>query len=208
MELASFISFLIASICLTLAPGPDILFVLTKSIASGTRAGINVALGLITGTFVHTALAAFGVSLLIRESEIAFSIIKWSGVVYLCYLGISSLRHFNDSPNAETTSEETRIRVRNLYKTGVFMAVLNPKLIIFFLALFPQFIPENASNPSLQMFLLGLTFSGQALVIFVLVALFAGILSGTLRSRPAIAKGMNILSALIFFAIAASVIAV
>lgn len=205
MELASFISFLIAAVCLTLAPGPDILFVLTKSIAAGTQAGIRVACGLITGTFFHTALAAFGISLLIRRSELAFSTIKWAGVAYLTFLGVSALRHLNDIPSTGKSVPETPKHSRNLYATGVLMAALNPKLIIFFLALFPQFIPENANNPSLQTFFLGLTFSAQALIIFVLVAFFAGSLSRTLRQRPAIAKTMNLLTTLVLFAIAASV---
>lgn len=205
MELASFVSFLIAAVCLTLAPGPDILFVLTKSIAAGARAGICVAAGLITGTFVHTALAAFGISLLIRQSELAFSLVKWGGVAYLTFLGISALRHLNDAPSSADKAPEPQTSSKNLYATGVFMAILNPKLIIFFLALFPQFIPNNATNPSLQMLFLGLTFSAQALIIFLLVALFAGTLSRTLRRRPGIAKTMNFLTALVLFAIAASV---
>ena len=68
MDASAFIAFLIAAVCLTLAPGPDILFVLSKSLSSGTRAGIRVACGLVTGTFIHTALAAFGISLLIRAT--------------------------------------------------------------------------------------------------------------------------------------------
>lgn len=205
MDSAAIISFLVASICLTLAPGPDILFVLAKSICSGAKSGICVAVGLITGTFIHTMLAAFGISLLIRESAVAFPVVKWSGVAYLTFLGISALRHLNDLPGSDEANASPEKASRNLYMTGVCMAVLNPKLIIFFLALFPQFVPENAENPSLCMLFLGFGFSAQALIIFLAVAFFAGSLGNILNKRPAIAKAMNMLTALVLFGIAASV---
>lgn len=205
MELVSFASFLLAAICLTLAPGPDILFVLTKSIAAGTRAGICVAAGLVTGTFFHTALAAFGISFLIRQSEFAFASVKWLGVAYLVFLGISALRHRDAEPTAGSDAKSPPENSRELYFTGVLMAALNPKLIIFFLALFPQFIPENASRPTLQMLLLGFTFSVQALIIFSAVATFAGRLSRILCRRPGVSKALNVLTALVLFGIATSV---
>lgn len=205
MEAASFISFLIAAVCLTIAPGPDILFVLSKSISSGARAGACVASGLVTGTFIHTALAAFGISLLIRESALAFSILKWFGVAYLCFLGYKTLRRQNDVPQGGEPEATPAAGTRNLYTTGVLMAVLNPKLIIFFLALFPQFIPDDTEHPCLSTLLLGVVFSVQAFVIFLAVALFAGALSNALRRRPNLAKLMNALTAVVLFGIAASV---
>lgn len=201
-------SFLAASVFLTLAPGPDILFVLAKSLSSGAKAGWCVALGLVTGTFVHTALAALGISLLIRESPVAFACVKWLGVAYLTFLGIQALRHFNDTI-PDSTQEDVPApasnRKKNLYLTGVFMAALNPKLIIFFLAFLPMFLPENTENACAQMLVLGLIFSTQALAIFSLVSLLAGTLSGTLRKRPAISKTLNALTGIILFGIAASV---
>lgn len=202
MDASAFIAFLIAAVCLTLAPGPDILFVLSKSLSSGTRAGIRVACGLVTGTFIHTALAAFGISLLIRESELAFSILRWAGVAYLSYLGLCALRHLN-APSEEAEAPDKP--ERGLYLTGIFMATLNPKLIIFFLAFFPQFIPAGSARPTIQTLLLGLCFSAQALLIFSAVALFAGKVSQALRRKPGIAKGMNLLSALVLFGIAVGV---
>ena len=202
MDASAFIAFLIAAVCLTLAPGPDILFVLSKSLSSGTRAGIRVACGLVTGTFIHTVLAAFGISLLIRESELAFSLLRWVGVAYLSYLGLCALRQINASSEETEAPDKPE---RSLYLTGIFMAALNPKLIIFFLALFPQFIPADTAHPTLQTLLLGLCFSVQALIIFTAVALFAGKVSQTLRRKPGIAKSMNLLSVLVLFGIAVGV---
>lgn len=205
MEAASLISFLVAAICLTLAPGPDILFVLAKSISAGTRSGVFVAVGLVTGTFIHTVLAALGISLLIRESPLIFAAVKWTGIAYLVFLGTRALRRLNELPGSAREKTHAGTTSRNLYATGVCMAALNPKLIIFFLALFPQFVPADATNPSLQMILLGLIFSAQALIIFSCVAFFAGTLSNTLRERPNIARAMNLLTAIVLFGIAASV---
>lgn len=201
MEISALFSFLIASVLLTFAPGPDIIFVLVKSLAAGTRAGISVACGLVTGTFFHTALAAFGISLLIRSSPAFFLGVKFLGAAYLVFLAIQAWRHRGENPGAAPSgesvpAEKTR---RNpffaRYATGVFMAIFNPKLIIFFLAFFPQFLPENSENSSAQMLLLGTIFSAQALVIFVLVANFAGKLSRVLRERPAAVRALNIATA-------------
>lgn len=208
MTISALTSFLIASVFLTLAPGPDILFVLAKSLSAGAKAGLRVAFGLVTGTFIHTALAALGISILIRESPVAFACIKWLGVAYLTFLGIQSLRHFNDTipeSSTENISAPASNREKNLYLTGVLMAALNPKLIIFFLAFLPMFLPENAENACAQMLVLGLIFSAQALAIFSLVSLLAGTLSGALRKRPAISRTLNALTGVILFGIAASV---
>lgn len=207
MDTATLVSFLSASILLTLAPGPDILFVLAKSLSQGPKAGLSVALGLVTGTFIHTALAALGISLLIRESAVAFSCVKWAGVAYLTFLGIQALRHLNDAlpSNASDDSIPRSKNARGLYLTGVFMAALNPKLIIFFLAFLPMFIPENGSNACSQMLVLGMIFSAQALIIFSIVSVLSGTLSRTLRQRPGISRFLNAATALILFGIAASV---
>lgn len=209
MTISALTSFLAASIFLTLAPGPDILFVLAKSLSSGARSGLRVALGLVTGTFVHTALAALGISILIRESPVAFACVKWLGVAYLTFLGIQAFRHLNDAvaenPSQEGVPASAAPKEKNLYWTGVFMAALNPKLIIFFLAFLPMFLPENPENACTQMLILGLIFSAQALAIFSLVSFLAGTLSGALRKRPAISKILNALTGIILFGIAASV---
>lgn len=256
------IEFIIASSLLTLLPGPDILFVLTQSMIHGRKAGISVALGLCSGLFVHTAAAAFGLSLIISSSPTLFAIIKYAGILYLLWMGYASLRGYykqrnkttenktapldnpvpaSDTPlastpsdsqctanqfntpsdallsnspthdqyastscatietiykpdqaeatilksfetaampaeastattsaSAKTTIEETS--PSRLYRIGVTMNLLNPKVILFFLAFFPQFIDKQSTSPKTDMLLLGAIFALVAVVIFTSIA--------------------------------------
>ncbi|MBQ8445608.1 MAG: LysE family translocator [Opitutales bacterium] len=201
--MVSLISFLFAAVLLTLSPGPDIIFVATKSLAQGARAGISVAAGLCSGVFFHTALAAFGVSLIFRQSSLAFNALKIAGTLYLLWLAFQAFRHRNDGiGNAE--GEGGRSRFAALYRTGVLMNVLNPKVALFFLALLPQFVPADAPSPWLNMLLLGGIFSVQAFLIFSLVSLCAGKLFSALNTRPSVSKCLNLLTALVLVVIAAS----
>lgn len=208
MEISALLSFLSASVLLTLAPGPDILFVLAKSLAEGARAGFSVACGLITGTFVHTALAAFGVSLLIRQSPALFGAVKWLGAAYLIFLGVRAWRHRGENPAAGTSAGAAKRAgaFPQLWATGLLMATLNPKLIVFFLAFLPQFLPRDVADPRACLLLLGAIFSAQALAVFSCVAVFAGRLSRALRERPASARVLNAATTLTLFAVAAGVL--
>lgn len=199
----SLLSFLPAAILLTLAPGPDIIFVATKSLAQGARAGISVAAGLCTGVFFHTALAAFGISIIFRRSPLAFDALKIAGTLYLLWLAFQAFRHRNDGIGTAEGAEE-RSRFAALYRTGVLMNVLNPKVALFFLALLPQFVPEDATTPWLNMLALGGIFSVQAFVIFSSVSLCAGKLFSALNTRPSVSRYLNILTAIVLLAIAGS----
>lgn len=196
-------SFLIAAILLTLAPGPDIIFVATKSLAQGARSGVAVAAGLCTGVFFHTALAAFGVSLILRNSQIAFNTLKIAGTLYLLWLAYQAFKHRNDGLG-QSEPAETKTRFQQLYRTGVLMNILNPKVALFFLALLPQFVPADTPTPWAHMLLLGGIFALQAFVIFSLVSLCAGLLFSALNRNPGISKALNVLTALVLIAIAIS----
>lgn len=265
------IEFIIASSLLTLLPGPDILFVLTQSMIHGRKAGISVALGLCSGLFVHTAAAALGLSLIISSSPTLFAIIKYAGILYLLWMGYTSLRSYykqrnkttdapsinhqegitspckseghpngSSTPNptdqpttksqaaaqesdhiassqaandlstsgivtdkvnsadsspaaacsahsgmavapsieastAATASTANKTSIdesspSRLYRIGVTMNLLNPKVILFFLAFFPQFIDKQSTSPKADMLLLGAIFALVAVIIFTLIA--------------------------------------
>lgn len=233
MEIHTLVSFIVASVLLTFAPGPDILFVATQSMAKGARAGIAGAAGLCTGLIVHIALVTTGVSVLIRQSALAFNAVRVAGVIYLLWLAIQAFRHRNDPPiqdggNAENSAADSsenssensggnaengnaargndgaKLRLRKLYRTGACMSAVNPKVIVFFLAFLPQFVPAGAEHAWQYLLLLGAIFDLQAFIIMSGVSLCAGALFRTLRAKPAISKALNIITALVFACIAVS----
>ena len=190
--------FVIASALLAIAPGPDIVYVLTRGITQGRRAGVAAALGFATGVIFHTALAALGIAALIRSSEFAFSLIRYAGAAYLVYLGIRTLM----SRSAfQLSSDQSSLALWTVYKQSVIGNVLNPKVTLFFLSFLPQFINLSAGHVELQMVLLGAIFMLQTVVIFGAIALFSGAIGEKLRSNPAIANHLNTFAGIIFIAL-------
>ncbi|MGE5094864.1 MAG: LysE family translocator [Betaproteobacteria bacterium] len=190
--------FLAASAVLTIAPGPDIICVLTRGVTQGRRAGIAAALGFASGCIFHTFLAAAGIAALIRSSEIAFDVVRYAGAAYLAWIGIQALRHrssFSLQPTGEARSLAT------IYKQSVIGNMLNPKVTLFFLAFLPQFANVEAGHVGLQMALLGVIFMLQTIVIFGAVALCAGWIGAWMRRKPAIGERLNIFAGLAFIAL-------
>jgi threonine/homoserine/homoserine lactone efflux protein len=181
MDYALLGSFLLVAIVLTLAPGPDILFVMAQSMSNGKKAGMATALGLCSGITVHTMAAALGISALLYQSNTAFQLVKYAGAVYLLYMAWQALKEGN-APLAAGEAEKKSLR--SLYQKGIFMNILNPKVSLFFLALLPQFVSTKAGNPVLQMVVLGLVFMVQAVFIFTLVAMFSGSIGQRLLRYP------------------------
>jgi len=198
MNLWGFVS---AAVLLTLIPGPDLLFVITQSITRGHKAGIVFAAGLCTGLIAHITAVSLGVSVLLRSFPVAFTILKFAGAAYLLYLGLEAFR--NRRENHFELSDNTAVRGK-LYRIGILMNLLNPKVILFFVAFFPQFI--TTANPVAQMLLLGLIFMVQAFLIFSLAAFIAGRLARWLMQRPEIALGVNIAEAFIYGIIGISIL--
>lgn len=171
MDLSTFLYFLIASMLLTIAPGPDIMYLLAKSLADGARSGISLALGLTTGLIFHTTLVIIGVAAIIQQSSLAFAILKYAGAAYLLYLAWGA---FHAQGNLKLNAVNKSGSYFKLYRRGVIMNVLNPKVLLFFLAFLPQFVNLNSNSVSLQIAFLGFIFGLQTLVIFSLVAICAG----------------------------------
>lgn len=193
------ISFLIASVILTLSPGPDIIYVLVKSMSKGKKAGIMLSLGLVSGVLVHTTLVAFGVAALINQSEFLFSLVQLLGAGYLLYLAYSIYRSENSlSLNEKTTTESSK----NLLKRGFLMNVLNPKVSIFFLAFFPNFVWNTSAYVEIQLYVLGLVFMLQALLIFSLVAYSAGKIANYIQQNERVLKIVKWVQIAVFVLIA------
>jgi threonine/homoserine/homoserine lactone efflux protein len=181
MNIELLISFLGASIILTLLPGPDILFVLTESISKGAKNGITIALGLVTGVLIHTLLAATGLSIILQQSEIAFQSLKFLGAAYLFYLSYQSFKEKSTPIHLDSKKVKSDYNFFKLLRKGFFMNVLNPKVSLFFIAFLPQFIDENGLTVPIQMTILGLLFILQAFLIFTLVSLLSGRMSSYLN---------------------------
>lgn len=193
------IPFLVASVLLTISPGPDIIYVMVQSMANGKYAGLATTLGLVSGILVHTSLVAFGASALIRESEVLFIAIKVLGALYLFFLAYKVLRS-RPEISLETKPSLVR-RSRSLFKQGFVMNILNPKVTIFFLAFFPGFLWDLQNNTIFQFYILGGVFMLQALLIFGTVALLAGRISSFIKSHPSSGFVLKWLQILVFVGI-------
>ena len=171
MDLSTFLYFLIASMLLNTRSRVDIMYLLAKSLADGARSGISLALGLTTGLIFHTTLVIIGVAAIIQQSPLAFAILKYAGAAYLLYLAWGA---FHAQGNLKLNAVNKSGSYFKLYRRGVIMNVLNPKVLLFFLAFLPQFVNLNSNSVSLQIAFLGFIFGLQTLVIFSLVAICAG----------------------------------
>lgn len=180
--------FIAASAALTLLPGPDILFVLTQSISQGKKAGVATASGLCTGIIVHTTAAALGISALIYKSALAFELVKYAGAAYFLYLAWSTFKESGELVSSAPVRENNSYA---LYRRGIFMNVLNPKVALFFLAFLPQFVNVNAGNIPMQMIFLGIIFMIQAWLIFSAISISAGAIGDKLFQKKGISKYIN-----------------
>ena len=192
------IAFVTASVVLSLVPGPDNLFVMTHSALKGWRIGFYTTLGLCTGLIGHTVLVAIGVSVIFQTSAIAFNGLKIIGACYLLYLAWLSLQ--NKELNLGGNSNDNANR--SYYLTGVIMNLTNPKVALFFLVFLPQFVNTDNDNVTLQIFSLGVLFILSALCVFTSIAYLASLLEDILKKSKTVNKNLNILAALVYFALA------
>lgn len=190
--------FLAASALLTVAPGPDILYVLTRGIAQGRAAGVAAALGFATGCIFHTLLAALGIAALIRSSDLAFNAVRYAGAAYLAWIGVQALVH-RTAFSLQGASGAKGLGL--IYRQAVLGNMMNPKVTLFFLAFLPQFVDAHAGHVGWQMALLGAIFMVQTAVIFGAVAVFSGWIGAWMRRRPAIGERLNLFAGLTFIAL-------
>ncbi|MFD1931821.1 MULTISPECIES: LysE family translocator [Nonomuraea] len=186
--------FLAASLTLVLIPGPNHLYIAARGLSQGRAAALASAFGVETGTLVHIAAAAGGLSYLIAQSATWFGVVKWAGVAYLVYLGVRTLT----SKDELTTRTAEPQPLGKVFLEGVLVNVLNPKVILFFLALLPQFVDPGSGSPAMQIVLFGGTLLLLGLLSDILYAFMAGALSGRLAKR---ARGLRYFSGLVYIAL-------
>ena len=187
--------FFISSLALTLMPGPDILFVINQSLED-KKSGLLVAFGLCSGLIVHTLVLALGLSAIIEQNDNIIMFFKYFGSVYLFYLASQEFKK-----NRVTNKRQKE----NFYLRGVFMNLINPKVLIFFLAYFPNFLFSDTISISYQFIILGAIFIFQALIVFTIVSLISNRLILILKVEANNRK-IVYLKSLIFFVIGLSIL--
>ena len=182
--LESLLAFFAASLLLGIAPGPDIIFVLTQSAVHGARAGLATTLGLVTGLCVHTTAVALGVAAIFQSSPLAFTLLKYVGAAYLLWLAWLSFRAGASIAHTPAKDAAPCPGLWILYRRGIVMNVTNPKVSLFFLAFLPQFCSPARGPLAVQVLMLGLVFMMATLLVFSGTALLGGKLAPVFnRSR-------------------------
>ena len=178
--------FVVAALVLLITPGPAVLYIVTRSIDQGRRAGLVSMLGVHVGTLVHVAAAAVGLSAVLVASATAFTAVKWLGAAYLVYLGVR--RILDRTVTGSVPSGRPR-RLRRAFLDGVVVNTLNPKTALFFLAFLPQFVDLSRGRAGAQILGLGLLFVLLGTLTDGAYALGAGTAARWLRGRPRFLAG-------------------
>ena len=164
-------SFLVSCILLAITPGPDNMFLISLTIRSGKNAGFLFLSGLVVGCFIHTLLLSFGFSIFIIESKFAFNLLKLFGFAYIMFLAIKL--YCSSQQNNFNEDLESKMSYFNFFKKGILMNLLNPKVFLFFIAFFPNFIFSQTISIEMQLIYLGLIFICSTILVFGILVIFS-----------------------------------
>jgi threonine/homoserine/homoserine lactone efflux protein len=202
-NLSYWLVFFSAAFALNISPGPDLIYILSRTIAQGRNVGIASSLGVCTGALVHVGAAALGLSAVLATSAVAFSLVKYLGAAYLVYLGVNAFRSagiagirdsFPRDPACEANSWKA-------FKQGVLIDVLNPKVAIFFMAFLPQFVRPGSGHPTIQIVILGMLVILVAMIVETAFVLAAGQTTTILRKNRKLTVMLNRLLGSVFIAL-------
>ena len=198
MELHTYLMFIGAVVVLCAVPGPDLAYLLTRTITQGRRAGLVAAIGINAGAYVHVFAAVLGLSAILATSSTAFTVLKWIGACYLVWIGARALM----SRSAPTTVSDTHrpaVNFRRIFWEGFLCDALNPKVAIFFLAFLPQFVTKNSAiGTTTQLLLLGVTCNVVAIGFNFILVLCASAATSALRKRSAWLAWLNRIAGALF----------
>ncbi|WGE51026.1 LysE family translocator [Actinobacillus equuli] len=200
-DIVNYWGFLTACILLNLTPGSDTIYILTRTIVEGKKAGLMSSFGILTGFFVHILAVSVGLAQIIAHSPTLFSVLKYAGATYLCWLGIKMWRE----PFLVNQINLDKLPLWQIYRQGLLTNLLNPKVILFFLALLPQFVASNVENTFLPFFLLGLTSLSTTTVWVIVLVFLASPFGNLLRNNQQISATMNKICGVIFILLAANI---
>ncbi|MFL9993450.1 LysE family translocator [Paraburkholderia sediminicola] len=185
--------FVVAVFLLNVTPGPDTAYIIGRSVAQGRGAGLMSALGICAGCCVHSLACAFGLTALLAASATAFTVIKFVGAIYLIYLGV---RLIFAKPAADQAVGEARAAgapksLRQLFLQGFWTNVLNPKVVLFFVSFFPQFVTTGSDHKVLAFLTLGVVFVVMSLIWSCFIAWIAGSVTRRFSGKPLVKKWLD-----------------
>jgi RhtB (resistance to homoserine/threonine) family protein len=186
--------FLVAVFLLNVTPGPDTAYIVGRSVAQGRGAGLVSALGISAGCCVHTLACAFGLTALLAASATAFTVIKIVGAIYLVYLGVRLVfakEEARPPEGAAATATTTARPLRQLFLSGFCTNVLNPKVVLFFVSFFPQFVSTESAHKALAFLTLGAVFVVMSMVWNSFVAWIAGSVTKRFSGKPGVKKWLD-----------------
>ena len=187
-EWDSFLLFVGAGLLLNITPGPDVLYIVGRSLGQGRMAGVVSALGIATGCLVHIAAGALGLSALMLAVPVAFDIVRYVGGAYLAWLGFRALASRHGALEVRPLEP---VPLERIFRQGIVTNVLNPKVALFFLAFLPQFTDAARGPLAMQFVLLGLVFVANGTIVCLGYALAASWLGEWLKGRYGVSMWMN-----------------
>jgi threonine/homoserine/homoserine lactone efflux protein len=189
LDLSTLLTFTVAAIALALTPGPDMLLVMTRSLAQGRMAGLITLAGITVGCYVHGLVAGLSLSGAILIAPMIFELIRWIGAAYLLWLAINAFR----GTGGVVLPREgmPKLQFGSLFRQGLLTNVFNPKVALFFLALFPQFMRPDPNTVVLQALILACVLSAVGFVVNGGIALVAGRFGEFLSARPGFVRWQN-----------------
>jgi threonine/homoserine/homoserine lactone efflux protein len=195
MDAGTVLGFGLACVVLNVVPGPGMMFIVAHGISGGRRAGVVAAVGMASGTVVHTVLAAIGLSALLRAAPYALDAVRIAGGLFLLYLAVSALRSSRAPAQVGSVGRKS---LRRTYLSAVLTNLANPKVVLFYLAFVPQFFTAGGWAVSVQTLVLGGLLIGIGLVTDCAIGLTAGTFSALLLRWPAFERWLKRVSGLIF----------
>ncbi len=204
MDYSFWLMFLGVAIVLNATPGPDLLYIISNTLRGGKRIGFASSLGVCTGALFHVFIGAIGLSAIVLASALAFAVVKYLGVLYLFYLAYQSFK--SAGVKFDITKKGMQKSAWSVYRQGVLIDILNPKVALFFMAFLPQFIREGHGSVAFQFIYLGVTVIVVAAIVEGTYVLLADKISLTLRKNRNFALWMDRVLGTVFAALGVSLL--
>ena len=194
-DLSHYMLFIAAALVLLVIPGPAVLYIVTRSVDQGRRAGFMSVLGVAVGSMIHVTAAALGLSALLLSSSIAFESVKYLGAAYLIFLGVQKFVRREDKTEK---IERGRLTAFRIFYQGVLANTLNPKTALFFFAFLPQFVNVSRGSVAWQILFLGLTFTLLGICSDGSWALLASAVGDKLKRSSRLLRGERYLAGSVY----------